>query len=179
MAWCCAVVTWGSGRWITCDRVLPHVRRNCNCFADDFVRRLLRRAIPGYVNRMAYLGECYPLISWWPCPRCACVCAAAATLLTMLCCLCASSSSLFVVVPAGNATLCSPGSFLSCLLPPEMTGQAPVDAAGSGGGSGTAARGGGSVVRRGAPRAAPARRTFTGMYGHIVAAAHTCVRPLL
>jgi hypothetical protein len=31
--------------------------RNCNHFADAFIQRLLQREIPGYVNRLAYIGS--------------------------------------------------------------------------------------------------------------------------
>lgn len=54
---------------------------NCNHFADAFVQKLLGREIPGYVNRLAYIG-----------------------------------------------------SFFSCLMPPQLSNQAPVDSAGSSGG---------------------------------------------
>jgi hypothetical protein len=30
------------------------VMKNCNCFSDSFVRKLLNREIPGYVNRYKY-----------------------------------------------------------------------------------------------------------------------------
>ncbi|CAM9187164.1 unnamed protein product, partial [Ectocarpus fasciculatus] len=84
----------GSGRDI--DRALEELRpaypgssyniltKNCNHFANSFSMQVLRKPIPDYVNRLAYIG-----------------------------------------------------SFFSCLLPPSMTGQAPVDGAGgsSGGGS--------------------------------------------
>lgn len=33
------------------------VNRNCNHFADAFVQKLLGREIPGYVNRLAYIGS--------------------------------------------------------------------------------------------------------------------------
>ena len=34
------------------------IRRNCNHFANALVWRLLRRTIPGYVNRLADFGVC-------------------------------------------------------------------------------------------------------------------------
>lgn len=48
--------------------------KNCNCFAEALVQKLLGKSIPGYVNRMAEIG-----------------------------------------------------SYFSCLLPPSITNQAPVD----------------------------------------------------
>ena len=50
------------------------VTRNCNHFSDAFVKRLINRPIPAYINRLAYFG-----------------------------------------------------SFCTCLLPPSMLGNAPVD----------------------------------------------------
>ena len=35
------------------------VFRNCNHFADAFVQKLLQREIPGYVNRLAYVGSMF------------------------------------------------------------------------------------------------------------------------
>ena len=49
--------------------------KNCNAFAEAFMKRLVGKSIPGYVNRMAEIG-----------------------------------------------------SYFSCLLPPSITNQAPVDA---------------------------------------------------
>ena len=65
------------------------ITRNCNTFASELSRRLLQRDVPGYVNRLAYLG-----------------------------------------------------SFVSCLLPASATGQAPVDAVGSGSSAGGSSSGG-------------------------------------
>ena len=33
--------------------------RNCNHFADAFIQRLLQKDIPGYVNRLAYVGSMF------------------------------------------------------------------------------------------------------------------------
>mmetsp|Transcript_31436 Transcript_31436/g.40436 ORF Transcript_31436/g.40436 Transcript_31436/m.40436 type:complete len:230 (-) Transcript_31436:304-993(-) len=33
------------------------INKNCNHFSDAFVRELLGRPVPGYVNRLAYLGS--------------------------------------------------------------------------------------------------------------------------
>jgi hypothetical protein len=53
------------------DRVLDELRpefkgsdynlltKNCNHFAEAFVKRLLMKSIPGYVNRMAYVGSLF------------------------------------------------------------------------------------------------------------------------
>mmetsp|Transcript_35580 Transcript_35580/g.36275 ORF Transcript_35580/g.36275 Transcript_35580/m.36275 type:complete len:236 (-) Transcript_35580:22-729(-) len=51
--------------------------KNCNHFADSFLRRLLNKPLPGYINRLALLGSAF-----------------------------------------------------SCLLPPSVTGAAPVDSSG-------------------------------------------------
>ncbi len=32
------------------------LRQNCNAFSDEFCRRLLGVGIPGFINRLAYLG---------------------------------------------------------------------------------------------------------------------------
>lgn len=82
------------------DRVLDELREhfkgenyhlltmNCNSFSEALLQRLVGKSLPGYVNRMAYLG-----------------------------------------------------SFFSCLLPPQLANEAPVNAA----------SGGGSAGGRGAP----------------------------
>lgn len=31
--------------------------KNCNCFSDELLRRIGKQGIPGYVNRLAYLGS--------------------------------------------------------------------------------------------------------------------------
>jgi len=76
----------GSSRRI--DKILDELRtdftgsayniltRNCNHFADAFLRKILNKPIPSYVNRLAFFG-----------------------------------------------------SIFSCVLPPSLTGQAPVDQA--------------------------------------------------
>jgi hypothetical protein len=33
------------------------INKNCNAFADEFLKRLVSNGIPGYVNRMAYIGS--------------------------------------------------------------------------------------------------------------------------
>lgn len=33
------------------------INKNCNAFADEFLKRLVGNGIPGYVNRMAYIGS--------------------------------------------------------------------------------------------------------------------------
>lgn len=33
------------------------INKNCNAFADEFLKRLVSTGIPGYVNRMAYIGS--------------------------------------------------------------------------------------------------------------------------
>jgi hypothetical protein len=33
--------------------------RNCNHFADAFIQKLLQRDIPGYVNRLAFVGSMF------------------------------------------------------------------------------------------------------------------------
>ena len=37
------------------------VFRNCNDFSNTFCRALLGKGIPGYINRLAYLGRIWPI----------------------------------------------------------------------------------------------------------------------
>ncbi len=34
------------------------VTRNCNHFTDDLSKRLCNQGIPGWINRLAYMGKC-------------------------------------------------------------------------------------------------------------------------